>query len=184
MIVTEWLFQEPIENKHRKVYNPKPLREIARKNINLDDTQIKNQLAKKMLNPYYFTDRASHVGVDITLDSHHNIPNQIEFGIELQNIEKILREMAIIYARIVNQHKLKYQTIFSARFEKQDEHNHVLDETELFNNLNSIHNLTELDNNKNDNTYPSEHQIQKQEMKDSGWRSDKIKSITIYILQN
>ena len=40
--------------------------------------------------------------------------------------------MAIIYARLINHYKLKYQTVFSARFDEQDQNNQVLDETELF----------------------------------------------------
>ena len=30
MIIPEWLYQEPIENKNKKRYNPKPLKQIAR----------------------------------------------------------------------------------------------------------------------------------------------------------
>ena len=33
--------------------------------------QIKKELAKKMINPYYFTDRALRVGFYITLENHH-----------------------------------------------------------------------------------------------------------------
>ena len=57
MIIPEWLFQEPIENKIRKIYNPKPLRQLARDNIRLDDRQLYSELAKRMINPYYFTDK-------------------------------------------------------------------------------------------------------------------------------
>ena len=45
----------------------------------------------------------------------------------------------------MNQFKFKNQTVFSARFDKQNEDNQVLDKTELFINLNSNHNLTETD---------------------------------------
>ena len=31
MIIAEWLFQEPIENKIKKLYNPKPLRQISKR---------------------------------------------------------------------------------------------------------------------------------------------------------
>ena len=57
LIKPEWLFQEPIENKIKKLYNPKSLKQIARDNIRLDDKQLNKELAKKMINPYYFTDR-------------------------------------------------------------------------------------------------------------------------------
>ena len=142
-----------------------------------------------MLNPYYFTDRALQVGFKINLDSHHInhaisklffIPNYPEFGIEVRYNNKIMKDLSIIYARLVNQYKFRYQTIISARFDKQDENNQVLDETELFINLNINHNLTESDLDKIDIRSPLEHQIQQQEMKDSGWRFDKNSSMTVY----
>ena len=115
---------------------------------------MNKELAKKLLNPYYFTDRNLKVGFKFTLDSHHNnhanskltiIPNYPEFGIEVRYINKIMKEFFVIYARILNQCNFKYQTVFSATFDKQDEDNQVLDETELFNNLNINHNLTQND---------------------------------------
>ena len=39
----------------------------------LDDKQKNKELAKKMLNPYYFTDRELKVGFRINLNSHHII---------------------------------------------------------------------------------------------------------------
>ena len=53
--------------------------------------------------------------------------------------------MSVIYARLINQYKFKYQCVFLARFDKQDEDNQLLDETELFINLKINHNLTESD---------------------------------------
>ena len=88
--------------------------------------------------------------------------------------------MATIYARVVNQYKFRYQTVFSARFDKQDEDNQVLNETEKTINLNINHNLTETDLDNIDVKSPLEHQIQQQEMKDSGWRFDKFNSKLIY----
>ena len=55
-----------------------------------------------------------------------------------------------------------------------------MDETEFFNILNINHNLTEIDLDKDDVRSPWEHQIQLQEMKDSGWRFDKFNSMTVY----
>ena len=162
---------------------------MARINIKLYDKQLNKELAKKMINPYYFTDRALKVGFKIILDSHHInhanskltiIPNYPEFGIEVRYIKKIIKELSIIYARLINQYKFRYQTVFSARFDKQNEDNQVLDETELFINLNINHNLTQTDTAYIDVKSPFEHQIQTQEMKDSGWRFDKINSMTVY----
>ena len=88
--------------------------------------------------------------------------------------------LSVIYARLINQYKFKYQIVFSARFVKQDEDNQVLDETELFINININHILTQSDLDKIDIKSPLEHQIQQQEMKDSGWRFDKINYMTVY----
>ena len=192
MIIPDWLFQESVENKLKKIYNPRSLKQIARDNIRLDDKQLNKELAKKMINPYYFTDRNLKVGFKINLDSHnlHHANSKLtispyypEFGIEFRYINKILRELAVIYARLINQYKFKYQVVFSARFDKQDEDNQILDETELFINLKNNHNLTQTDIVNIDIVSRLEHQIQKQEMKDSGWRFDKINSMTVYFYE-
>ena len=56
MILPDWLFQDHIENKGKKFYNPKPLRQIARENKKLNDKELNKVLAKKNINPYFFTD--------------------------------------------------------------------------------------------------------------------------------
>ena len=43
--------------------------------------------------------------------------------------------MSHIKARLINHKEYKYQTVFSARFDKQDEDDQVLDEIEFYNNL-------------------------------------------------
>ena len=91
-----------------------------------------------------------------------------------------MREMSIINATLINQYKFRYQTVFSARFDKQDEDGQLLDETELFINLNINQNLTQSDLDNINITFPLERQIQQQEMKDSGWSFDKLYSMTIY----
>ena len=142
-----------------------------------------------MLNPYYFTDRALKFGFNFTLESHHINhansklivkPNYPEFGIEVRYFNKIVEELSVIYARLINQYKFRHQTVFSARFDKQDEDNQVVDETELFINLNINHNLSQTDIDNIDVKSPLEHQIQQPEMKDSGRRFDKIISMTKY----
>ena len=75
------------------------------------------KLAKKMTNPYYFTDTALQLEFNITLESHHinhthskiiTKPNFLNFRIVLRQIIKILNKMATIYARLKNQNKLNY----------------------------------------------------------------------------
>ena len=145
-----------------------------------------------MFNPYCFTDKNLNVVFKINLDSHHinhakskltitsNCP---EFGIEVHYIIKMIKKLSVIYARLKNQYKFNNHTIFSARFDKQDEDNQVLDETEMYINLKINHNLTETDIDNFDVISPLEHQIQQQKMKDCGWRFDKINSTTIYFYQ-
>ena len=150
---------------------------------------MNKELAKKMINPYYFSDINLRTAYKINLDSHHinhlnskltissNFPNT---ELEFRFINKIMREMSIIYTRLINQFKFKYQVVFTARFDKQDEDGLLLDEIELLNNLNINHNLTQSDIDNINITFPLELQIQQQQMKDSGWRFDKIWSMTIY----
>ena len=108
LIIPDWLIKEPIENKIKKIYNSKSLERIARDNIKLDDKQLNKGIAKKMLNPYYFTDRPLRVEFNTTLDSPHiNHTNSKltiktvykEFGIETRYIDEIVKELSIIYAR-------------------------------------------------------------------------------------
>ena len=188
MILPEWLFQEPIENKIKKIYNPKSIKQLARDKISLDDKQLNKEFSRKMHNPYYFTDRNLKVGFKNNFDSHHIshvnskltiTPNYLEVRFEDRYIDEIGKELSVSYARLINQYIFRYQTVFSARFDKQDENNQESDETELFINLNISHKLTETDINNIDVKSPLEHQIQQQELKDSGWRFDKINSMTI-----
>ena len=187
MVIPEWLFKEertPIKKKIQKVYNPKTLKQLAREKIKLDD----KELAKMMINPYYFNDENLKNGFKINLESH-NISHAIsiltitpkfpEFGIEYRYINKIIKEMSVIYAGLINQYKFKYHTLFSASFYKINEQDQRNNEIELYINLNINHNLTESDINDIDVRSQLEHQIQNQEMKESGWIFDKINSMKI-----
>ena len=111
MIIPEWFFQEPIESKIKKIYNPKSSKQIARDNIRLDDKHLTKELAKKMINPYYFTDRNLKVGFKINVDSHRinhanskltTKSNYPELRIEVRYNNKIIK-LSIIYARLINQ---------------------------------------------------------------------------------
>ena len=107
-----------------------------------------------MINPYYFIDENLKKGFKINLESH-NVehanslltiePNFPDIGIETRYVNKILKEMATIYARLINQYKFKYHIIFSASFYKINEEDQRSNETELFINLSINHNLTETD---------------------------------------
>ena len=68
-----------------------------------------------------------------------------------------MKELSVIYARLINQNKFKYQTVVSASFDEQNEDNQVVDETELYINLNINHNLTQTDIDNIDVKSPLEH---------------------------
>ena len=126
IIIPEWFFKEektPIKKKIQKVYNPKTLKQLAREEIKLDDREF----AKIMINPYYFIDKNLKNGFKINLESHNiSHANSIltitckypEIGIEYRYNNKIIKELSVIYARLINQYKFKYHTLFSASFYK------------------------------------------------------------------
>ena len=187
MIIPDWLFKEersPIKKKIQKVYNPKTLKQIAREKVKLDD----KELAKIMINPYYFIEENWKNGFKINLESHkishaNSIltitPNFPEFGIEFRYINIILKELSVIYARLINQYKFKYHTLFSASFYKINEEDQRKNEIELYMNLKINRNLTESDIDNIDVRSQLEHQKQIQETKESGWIFDKINSMKI-----
>ena len=187
MIIPEWFFKEersPIKKKIQKVYSPKTLKQLAREKIKLDD----KELAKIMINPYYFIHENLKIGCKINLESHNFshansiltiTPKFPDFVIEFRYINKIIKKLSVIYARLVNQYKFKYHTLFSASFYKINEEDQRNNEIELYINLNNNHNLTESDIDNIDVRSQLEHQIQNQEMKKSGWIFDKISSMKI-----
>ena len=187
MIIPEWFFREekaPNKKKIQKVCNPKTLKQLAREKIKLDD----KELSKMMINPYYFIDENLKIGFKINLESHNvshansNLtmtPNFPEFGIEYRYINKIVKELVVIYARLINQYKSKYHTLFSASFYKINEEDQRNNEIELFINLKNNHNLTEIDIDNIDVSSQLKHQIDIQETKESGWIFDKINSMKI-----
>ena len=95
--------------KTKNIYNPKSITQVAREKIKLDDKQLNEELARKMINPYYFTGRNLKVGFNITLESHHVnhanskltiTPNYPELGIEVRYVNKIMKELSVFYARL------------------------------------------------------------------------------------
>ena len=111
MVIPEWFFKEersPISKKIQKVYNPKSLKQLAREKIKLDDREF----SKIMINPYSFIDKNLKNGFKINLESHNiSHANSIliitckypEIGTEFRYINKIVKELSVIYARLINQ---------------------------------------------------------------------------------
>ena len=189
MIIPEWFFKEEkthIKKIIQKVYNPKTLKQLAREKIKLDD----EELAKMMINPYYFFDENLKIGFKINLVSHNVshansimtiTPKLPEFGIEFRYINKIVKELSVIYARLINQYKFKYHTLFSASFYKINEEDQSYNEIELYITLKINRNSTESDIGNIDVKSQLEHQIQIQQTKESGWIFEKINSMKISI---
>ena len=141
-----------------------------------------------MIIPYYFVDENLKMGFKINLESHNinhvnsilkNIPNFPDIVIETRYINKIIKELSVIYARLINQNNFKYHTFFSVSFYKINEEDQRSDEIEIYINLNINNNLTESDIDNIDIESQLEHQIQVQETKESGWIFDKINSMKI-----
>ena len=189
MIIPDWLFKEersPNKKKIQKVYNPKTLKQIAREKIKLDD----KELAKMMSNPYYFIDENLKNGFKNNLESHNFshansiltiTPKFPDFGIEFRYTNKIIKELSVIYARIINQYKFKYHTLFSASFYKTVEEDQRNNDIEFYMNLKINHNLTEPDIDNIDVRSQLDQQIQIQETKESGWIFDKINSMKVSV---
>ena len=187
MIIPEWFFKgekSPIKKKIQKVCNPKTLKQLAREKIKSDD----KELAKMMINPYYFIDENLKNGFKINLESHNFshansiltiTPKFPEYGIEFRYINKIVKELSVIYARLINQYKSKYHTLFSASFYKINEEDQRDNHIELYINLKINNNLRESDIANIDIRSQLEHQIQMQELKESGWIFDKTNSMKI-----
>ena len=56
MIIPEWVFKEEqahIKIKTKKVCKPKTLKQIARENNKSNDNELVQELAKKMITPYF-----------------------------------------------------------------------------------------------------------------------------------
>ena len=63
---------------------------------------------------------------------------------------KFQKDKALFYAKLINQNIFKYQTVFPARLDEQDEYGQMLHEIEICIDLNNNQNLTESDNGKTD----------------------------------
>ena len=158
------------------------LKTLARAKVNLSNRELEREITKRMINPYYFSKiygpqyevnlghhHINHTNSKIPIKSKHNLP------IELCDLNKILKEMSAIYARLINQYKFKYQIVFLVIFDKETQ-----EELENYVSLEVNQNLTWSDIEKYDLVRKTNTLIQNLEMKDSGWRFCKIATTTIY----
>ena len=77
---------------------------MARDYFKIDDKQLNEELAKRMINPYVFPDRNLKVGFKINLDSHHInhanskltiTPNYPEFEIKVRYNNEIIKKVSV-----------------------------------------------------------------------------------------
>ena len=138
-----------------------------------------NRLNKKIEQKIKNPDRKLQIELRIDKDSpcltFIITPNFSEYEVQVCYINHIIKQLSNIYVRLINQYKFRYQTVFSAVFDKQNE-----DEKELFIDLNISHNLTQTDIDKIDVISPLKHKIHDEEMKDFDWQFYKINSMTVY----
>ena len=139
-----------------------------------------NQLIRNHIrsnkNPYYNNDRK--LQDELRIDKDRPCLTFIissGFEVELCYINHIIKQLSNIYARLINQYKFRYQTVFLTVFDKQNG-----DEKELFIDLNNSHNLTKTDIDKIDVISLLRHKIHDEEMKDFDWQFYKINSMTVY----
>ena len=166
---------DPIQRRARSVPT---LKQLARAKVNLSE----KELAKHMINPYYFSKRYEPQ-YDVNLDQHHpkhlnskiTVKPKYDLPIELLDLNNIFKEMSAIYARLIEQYKFKYQVVFSVIFDKE-----TRDELEQYVSLEVNQSLTWNDIEKYDLEGKTNALIENLEMKDSGWRFCKIASMTIY----
>ena len=149
------------------------------------------ELAKMMINPYYIIDENLKIGFKFNLGSHNfshahsiltNTLNFLKFLLEFSYINKIMKELTVICARLMNQFfYLNITHYFQRAFLKEGQRNN---EIELYKNLKIDHNLKESDIENIDVESPSKHQIQIQETMEPGWIFDKISSMKISFCKN
>ena len=138
---------EKKENKPRKIFDKDNIKETNKnKNIKRND-KIEYKYTDKILNTIY----------DITVDRYHkkDLYSQITItskfdttGLEMNYINKIIKEMSHIYAKVINQYKFKRQLSFMVLFSKFEEDDDIRKEAEMSINLNMVNNLiqSEIDN--------------------------------------
>ena len=113
-IIPNNFFNENLSSSSKintKKYNPLKLSDLARDKIKLNDRELNKELAKKMLNPYYFKNKNLYNILKINLDSHHinhlnskiTISSTTEYNsIDMDLINGLVKEMSVIYARLIN----------------------------------------------------------------------------------
>ena len=146
---------------------PESLNQLMRNYI-----RSNKKVKQRIENSYYDNDRGLRLELKIDKASPCLTfiikPYESVYGVEVFYINHILKRLSNIYARLLNQYKFRYQTVFSVVFDKQNE---------LFIDLNISHNSTQNDIDMIDIISPLKHKIYVEEMFNSSWQ---IISLTVY----
>ena len=172
--------------RHSEKKEIKPRKIIDKDNIK--ETNKNKNIKRNDKIEYNFTDNILNIAYDITVDKHHkkNINSQIRitskfdtFGIEMNFVDKIFKEMSHIYAKFINQYKFKYQLSFMLLFYKFEEDGDIRKEAEMTVNLNMTNNLTQSEIDNVNIQWDLEAKKQNFEMQESGWVFQRVNSMTI-----
>ena len=149
---------------------PESLNQLMRNYI-----RSNKKVKQRIKNSYFDNDRGLRLELKNDKDSlcltFVITPYESVYEVEVFFINHNIKHLSNIYARLINQYKFRYQTVFLAVFDKQNE---------LFIGLNISHNLTQTDIDKIDVISPLKHKIHDEEMKNSSWQFNKINSMTVY----
>ena len=179
-------------SRHLKTKRHLEKKEIKTRKIidkdNIKETNKNKNIKKNDKIEYKFTDNILNIAYDITVDKHHkkNLYSQITitskfdtFGIEMNFVDKIFKEMRHIYAKFINQYKFKYQLSFMLLFYKFEEDGDIKKEAEMTVNLNMTNNLTQSEIDNVNIQWDLEARKQNLEMQESGWVFQRVNSMTI-----
>ena len=157
----------------KQINCPESLNQLIRNHI-----RSNKKIEQRIKNPDYDNDRKLQIELRIDKDYPCLIfiikPNVSEYNVELCYINHIIKQLSNTYVRLINQYKFRYQTVFSAVFDKQNG-----DEKELFIDLNISNSLSQSDIDKIDVISPLKHKVHDEEIRDSDWQFYKINSMTV-----
>ena len=100
-------------------------------------------------------------------------------GMEMNFVDKILKEMSHINANFINQYKFKYQLSFMLLFYNFEEDGDIRKEAEMPINLNMTNNLTQSEIDNVNVQWDLESRKQSLEMRESGWVFQTVTLMTI-----
>ena len=112
---------------------------------------------------YIYNHHDKHANSIITITSEFK-----NIGIDISHINKLMEEMSLIYAKLKDQYKFKYQLTSLVLFKKYGEDNEITSEVELPITLSISHNLTQSEIDNINFQWTLENRIQILEMKEFG----------------